>query len=122
MLLKILNNNLYFYKEVFFKKGYKEVNFYLETVTDTNNVKRYHNPDGPAIIIWNNNKIKRVEFWINGKRHRKWGPAIAYFEVFEGKLNISSEQWFMNNIELTEKEIESTKLKLNRLNKLKKIL
>lgn len=122
MLLKIINNTLCFYKEVIFSKGFKEVDFFLEYTTETSNVKKFHNPDGPAIIIWNNNKIKRIEFWINGKRHRKWGPAIAYFEVSKGKLNIINEQWFMNNIELTEKEIEHIKLKLNRINKLKKFI
>jgi hypothetical protein len=50
MLLKMINPNTFYYKEIFFKKNYKEIQFYIEFNNNEGKYIKLHNPDGPAII------------------------------------------------------------------------
>jgi hypothetical protein len=53
-----------------------------------NNLKQYHNPSGPAIVVYVRNNLFSEEWFIDGKRHRDKGPAV----IFDN----GHEEWWFN--------------------------
>lgn len=54
---------------------------------------QYHRQNGPAIIEWRPNGMKRrEEYYNNGERHRRDGPAIICYNRYGDQ--IYEEYWF----------------------------
>lgn len=78
-----------------------------------------HNPNGPAIICFDENGFKRWdEYWIYGKLHNLNGPAGADYDK-DG--NIKNKSFWINDCLYTEKEFNKVKNEIsNRNSKLSK--
>jgi antitoxin component YwqK of YwqJK toxin-antitoxin module len=69
---------------------------------------KFHRTDGPArIYYYENGKIEREYWYVEGKMHRTDGPArIYYYE--NGKRE--REHWYVDDKELNEEEIDKLKI------------
>ena len=63
-----------------------------------------HRLRGPAIILYYKSGKKRREEWrFNGKIHKISGPAIIWY--YEQKNIVEHEYWFINDTQLTGREL-----------------
>ena len=62
----------------------KKVDIGYGIIAYINAIGDYHNPSGPAIVYPDHETLGkgRVEYFINGMRHREDGPAVIGYEKF----------------------------------------
>lgn len=106
----IINDNIHFYKKIIFdiKSHYKNIIYYYDLFNDSGDVIRTvkHNYENkPADLLYFNYQLKSIEYWVHGKKHRKWGPAVVFFN----KKKIVNEEWYHDGIKLNELEISAIK-------------
>ena len=78
-----------------------------------------HRTDGPAVILYRNNMISELQYYIHGKKHREFGPAIIRLNK---KHEVVNEEWFKNGKKISDKEIEEIKILIDRKKKMLKLL
>ena len=101
----IKNNLIHYYKRIIYGKKYKKIEFCYDKYDENNKTTTYyHNINNPAIIVYSNNKIIRLEYWIKGELHRQNLPAII--DIYDDHIE---EKWYHHNEKLTDLEIESIK-------------
>lgn len=72
------------------KKGKEEIQ---------HNEGKLHREDGPAIICINNDRQEYFEEWfLNGKKHRKFGPATTGICFKDNKEKRWEEYWIDNRL------------------------
>jgi len=117
------NKLIHFYKKIKFnsRNRYKRIEYLYDILDKDNEIidtKRHNALNKPAIIVYSNTKIIKLEYWYKGERHRNWAPAII---ELEGK-EIIFESWYHNGDKLNEKEIEQIKKTLSRRRKVLKLM
>ena len=111
-------NNFLFIKKIQYnlKKGYKMITYYYEFYKNGILIeKNIHNSNYPSILVYSNNKLVELHYYKHGKIHRDYAPAIIFLN---DKHEIIKEKWFINDNELTEKEINDIKILVYRRKKL----
>jgi hypothetical protein len=115
--------NIIFIKNIDYNIGsnYKKVSYLYETYNEKGELikESLHRKNSPAVIIYYHNYISEVQYWKHGKKHREYGPAIIQLDK---KHNIINEQWFINNKEIKDKELEDIKLLIDRRKKIFKVI
>lgn len=113
--------NIIFIKRVDYRKYYKKISYLYETY-DNNGMmisETLHQSNNPCIITYYNNSLSEIEYYKHGKRHRDYGPAIIHLNK---KHEITEEKWYLNDIQLSEKEIDDLKLLIDRRKKMYKVI
>lgn len=110
----ILKNNLiHYYKRIIYGKKYKKVEFCYDKYENDKTITCYHNINNPAIIVYSNNKIIRLEYWVKGELHRQNLPAVI--DIYGDHI---VELWYHHNVKLTDDEIISIKKLVERNKKM----
>ena len=116
-----LNKDIHFYKKITVSNGvkYKKVEYFYDNIVDGIIVETLlHNGNKPAVVIYSECCIIRIEYWYRGKLHRLFGPAVISLYNRE----VGSEFWYNHGTLLKQDEIESVKKVLSRKKKLYKLL
>jgi len=115
--------NIIFVKKIDYniKTNYKKISFLYELYNEKGElIKEFlHKKNNPAVLIYSNNYISEIQYWVNGQKHREYGPAII---CLNKKHTIISEEWYINDKKLTEKELEDLKLLIDRRKKMLKVI
>lgn len=78
-----------------------------------------HNVIGkPAVIEYSRNKIKRIEYWYEGKRHNEYRPAIIRFN----EDHTVTEEWYIQGEKLSADEVDTIRTTLQRKKKVLNVL
>lgn len=116
----IKNDYIHYYKLITYKgRQFKKIEYLYDLIEDGEVTKTlHHNEKNPAIIVYSNGKINRIEYWIKGELHREEKPAI----VTLSQNKITSELWYHRNIKLLDDEVARIKKTIDRRQKIIKIL
>lgn len=78
-------------------------NTYLKHVSSLQNLQIYHRKTGPAISGQNSGQSDGYDQWfVNGLRHRKYGPAVMFLHEQNFPKGKKDIEWFFENLSLTE--------------------
>ena len=114
------DKNIHIYKKITFSKGvgYKKIEYLYDILVD-NKVKETlcHNKKNPAVVVYSNHQIVRIEYWYKGKLNRRFGPSIT---TFSDKV-VTSEMWYNNGVLLKEDEVDNIKKLIDRKKKIMKL-
>lgn len=118
-----INKKLHFYKKIIFdiKSHYKNIIYYYDLLDEDGEIIKSvkHNYENrPAELLYFNYQLKNVEYWVHGNKHRKWGPAVISFS----DRKVVNEEWYHNGHKLTENEIKSIEIIIERKKKMKRLL
>ena len=115
----IKNNLIHYYKKITYSRGYKKIE-YLYDLLENNEPTRTlcHNIKNPAVIVYSNNKIVRLEYWFKGELHREYKPAV----ILLSDNKVTSEIWYHNNVKLSDEEVQQIKNTIDRRKKIMNIL
>lgn len=116
-----INKDIHFYKMITVSNGvkYKKIEYFYDNIVDGIVVESLlHNGNKPAVIIYSEGGIIRIEYWYKGKLHRLFGPSVI--SLYNRK--VGSEFWYNHGSLLTEQDVESIKKVLARKKKLYKLL
>jgi len=114
--------NIIFVKKIDYdlRKKYKKVTYLYEIYKDKELIEEVkHKNNYPAIIEYFNNKICKIEYWVNGKLHREYGPSIIFLDR---QHKITKENWYKNGIELDQNDIDDIKKVIDRRTKVIKVI
>ena len=115
----IKNDVIHYYKKISYSKKYKKIEYLYDIFQKGEAIKTMcHNTKNPAVIVYSNNKIVRLEYWVKGELHRETKPAIIHLS----NNKISSETWYHHNIKLSDDEIDTIKKTIDRRLKILRIL
>ena len=115
----VKNNKIHYYKKITYSKKYKKIEYLYDILENNEQIKTFcHNIKNPAVIVYSNNKIIRLEYWNKGELHRDYKPAI----IILNDNKISSEIWYHNNDKLSDDEVEQIKKTIDRRLKILNIL
>lgn len=115
----IKNIHIHYYKNISYSKNYKKIEYLYDIYDNGNIIKTLcHNIKNPAVIVYSNTKIVRLEYWFKGEIHRDSKPAI----ITLSNNKILKEIWYHNNIKLDDEEVKSIKTSIDRRRKIIKIL
>lgn len=117
------NKNIHFYKKINYdiKSHYKNIMYYYDLFDENGDISQSvkHNYENrPAELLYFNYQLKNIEYWVHGKRHRRWGPAVISFSNRE----VVSEEWYHNGIKLSEQDIKDINVVLERKRKLSHLM
>jgi len=115
----IKNNRIHYYKKITYSKKYKRIE-YLYDIYENGEVKTTscHNIKNPAVIVYSNNKITRLEYWVKGERHRENAASI----ITLSNNKVTTQIWYHHNEKLSDEEVESIKKCIDRRRKIIRIL
>lgn len=117
------HKNIIFIKKIDYdiKRNYKKISYLYEVYNDKGEMinEFLHRKNNPAILIYSHNYISEIQYWIDGKKHREYGPAIIYLDK---KHQIISEYWYINDKKIIGKELEDLKLSIDRIKKMFNII
>lgn len=115
----IINKNIHYYKKLSYGTKYKKIEYFYDIILD-GDIKETlcHNYKNPAVIIYSNNKITKLEYWYKGKLHKKYGPAI----IILSNNKIIDEYWYHYGEKLLDTDIQSIKIGIDRKIKINKLL
>jgi hypothetical protein len=95
------------------------VKYFYENLSSKNNKPHLHNfKNKPAVIIYNNNKITKIEYWKHNKLHRDYAPAVITLST----NNTTTEEWYYGGKKLTDEEITKQKNLIERRIKIMKFI
>ena len=111
--------NIMFIKKIDYdiKRNYKKISYLYEVYDDKGEMinEFLHRKNNPAILIYSHNYISEIQYWMDGKKHREYGPAII---CLDKKHQIISESWYINDKKIIDKELEDLKLLIDRRKKM----
>lgn len=114
-----INKHIHFYKKIIFdiKSHYKNIIYYYDMLDENGEITKTvkHNYENiPAELLYYNNQLKSIEYWVHGERHRKYGASVLTFNNRE----VTNEEWYQNGYKLTEIEVKSVKVVMERKKKM----
>ena len=114
------DKNYHIYRKITYNKGvgYKKIEYFYDIIVK-GEVKESvcHNKKNPAVVIYNNNQITRIEYWYKGKLNRRYGPSII---VFDNK-QIIQEMWYIDGVQVKDEDVEPLKQSIEIRKKIYKI-
>jgi hypothetical protein len=116
------NNKIHFYKKIVFdiKSNYKNIIYNYDLFDNEGAIiktVKHNSINKPADLLYYNNQLKNLEFWVHGKKHRMWGPAVISYD----KKVVIHEEWYRNGIKLTDDEIDHVKKYMDRKRKIQQL-
>ena len=115
--------NLIFVKKIDYDlhRHYKKISYLYEVYDEKGELVKelLHRINNPCVVIYSGNYICELQYWNHGNKHREHGPAIMRLDKTHKVL---TEEWYINNIKLTETEIDDIKILNERRKKMYKVI
>lgn len=115
--------NIVFVKKIDYdiSKNYKKISYLYETYDDKGEMvnESLHRKNNPAVIVYTHNYISEIQYWVDGKRHREYGPAIIHLDK---KHQIVDESWYIKGKKLVDDELNDLKTLIDRRKKMLKVI
>lgn len=117
------NKDIHFYKKLNYdiRSHYKNIIYYYDLLDSNGDILKTvkHNYiNRPTEILYYNNQLKKIEYWVHGKLHRKWGAAIINYN----NRKIISEEWYHKGIKLSDQEVKDVIKIIERKRKLSHLM